>query len=425
MRPRLDRVFLTLLLTLVSSVAQADLASFWENLLRPIPQTPPPHVVQIKAEEEGAYSMGSGTLIHVDGQYGWVLSNWHVVRGATGAIEVTFPSGFRSPAQVMKTDETWDLALLAIWQPPVAPMPLASETPTANTPITIGGYGQGQFRLAKGRVRNFASPKLGYPDELIDVTVRARQGDSGGPMINDRGELAGVLFGSGGGMTTGSHVGRVKQFLEEASRSASVASADPRNSAVRPTDDPGTAAGMLTAQGPPPFYPAQAAPTAPSTLGVLDPSAHTPRMPPGQPLPATFGSEAYVNTEPATTVANSGGTEWHRVERTSHHVDPKPPAIELPPDPGVDRTATAPLIDGQFDHSFETRAAAVVRGTDLPSAPNPLASSPSAPREELVQLPIPLGGTTALLAFLTLLGTTIAMAPRPRPKSGNGPKSKR
>jgi hypothetical protein len=48
---------------------------------------------------------------------------------------------------------------------------------------------------------------------MVEVSAQARQGDSGGPILNERGELAGVLFGAGFGTTSGSYAGRVKQFL--------------------------------------------------------------------------------------------------------------------------------------------------------------------------------------------------------------------
>ena len=52
----------------------------------------------------------------------------------------------------------------------------------------------------------------------MEVDVQARHGDSGGPIYNGRGEIAGVLFGAGGnfltgGYTMGSYCGRVRQFL--------------------------------------------------------------------------------------------------------------------------------------------------------------------------------------------------------------------
>jgi hypothetical protein len=50
--------------------------------------------------------------------------------------------------------------------------------------------------------------------EMVEVSAAARQGDSGGPILNDRGELAGVLFGSASGTTSGSYCGRVRWFLD-------------------------------------------------------------------------------------------------------------------------------------------------------------------------------------------------------------------
>jgi hypothetical protein len=54
---------------------------------------------------------------------------------------------------------------------------------------------------------------LEFPFEMVEVAVSARQGDSGGPIFNSKGELAGVLFGEGNGRTSGSYCGRVRWFL--------------------------------------------------------------------------------------------------------------------------------------------------------------------------------------------------------------------
>ena len=43
---------------------------------------------------------------------------------------------------------------------------------------------------------------------MVELAAPARNGDSGGPILNSRGELAGVLFGSAFGRTTGSYCGR-------------------------------------------------------------------------------------------------------------------------------------------------------------------------------------------------------------------------
>ena len=48
------------------------------------------------------------------------------------------------------------------------------------------------------------------------MKAAARDGDSGGPMFNDGGELAGVLFGSANGRTVGSCSTRLRSFLAAA-----------------------------------------------------------------------------------------------------------------------------------------------------------------------------------------------------------------
>ncbi len=56
----------------------------------------------------------------------------------------------------------------------------------------------------------YLSPGGNNPFELLEVAVAARDGDSGGPILNAQGELAGVLFGAARGRTAGSFCGRVQ-----------------------------------------------------------------------------------------------------------------------------------------------------------------------------------------------------------------------
>ena len=79
--------------------------------------------------------------------------------------------------------------------------------------LTIAGYGSGSYRAVSGRCTQFLSPGGNHPFELVELAAPARDGDSGGPILNSRGELAGVLFGSAFGKTTGSHCGRMSAFL--------------------------------------------------------------------------------------------------------------------------------------------------------------------------------------------------------------------
>jgi hypothetical protein len=165
------------------------------------------------APGNGSVSYGSGTLVHVGESSGLVVTNWHVINEATQPISVHFPDGFYSLAKVQKIDRDWDLALLEIKKPNVQPVSVSATAPRPGELLTIAGYGPGTYRAASGPCTQYVAPGTTFPFEMVEVAVSARQGDSGGPIFNARGELAGVLFGEGHGRTSGSYCGRVRWFL--------------------------------------------------------------------------------------------------------------------------------------------------------------------------------------------------------------------
>ncbi|MCC7086582.1 MAG: trypsin-like peptidase domain-containing protein [Pirellulales bacterium] len=197
------------------STDQLRLAALWPDWSPP--QTPHPAVVRVVAPEGATLSLGSGTLIDKNDEHGLVVTNWHVVRDARGPVEVVFPDGFRSSAKIIRLDRDWDLAALLIAKPPVEPVPLSTAAPKPGDPLRIAGYGSGKYKMQSGRCTQYLSPGGNMPYEMIELSTAARQGDSGGPILNSRGELAGVLFGAGAGTTSGSYGGRVHRFLQLAS----------------------------------------------------------------------------------------------------------------------------------------------------------------------------------------------------------------
>lgn len=179
-------------------------------------QTPRPAVARIVAPEESSTSLGSGVLVDVNRTQGLVLTNWHVVRDSRSAVLVQFPDGFQSAGTVVRWDEAWDLAALVIWKPEVTPVSIAAAPPTIGEPLTIAGFGRGPYREETGPCLDYLSPGTGYPREFLELQATARQGDSGGPIFNSQGELAGVLFGQAEGRTIGSCSARVREFLAAA-----------------------------------------------------------------------------------------------------------------------------------------------------------------------------------------------------------------
>ena len=176
-------------------------------------QTPHPSVARIVAPDEGGVSLGSGVLVDVNQSQGLVLTNWHVIRDTRSAVLVQFPDGFQSAGTVIRHDEAWDLAALVIWKPQATPIPLAEQPPQIGELLTIAGFGRGAYRAETGPCTEYLAPGAGYAKEFVELSATARQGDSGGPILNADGKLAGVLFGQSEGRTIGSCSTRVKTFL--------------------------------------------------------------------------------------------------------------------------------------------------------------------------------------------------------------------
>jgi hypothetical protein len=199
-------------------------------------QTPHPAVVRIVAAEKAGASLGSGVLVDANREQAIVLTNWHVVRDSRSAVLVQFPDGFQTAGTVVRWDEAWDLAALVIWKPPATPVPLAATPPAPGDLLTIAGYGRGPYRAQTGRCTEYLSPGTGYPKEFVELAAGARQGDSGGPILNERGELAGVLFGQNSGRTIGSCSTRLRTFLASVGSSGFTPAAAAAYSAARAMD---------------------------------------------------------------------------------------------------------------------------------------------------------------------------------------------
>jgi len=240
-------------------------------------QPPHPAVVRIVAPEGGGTSIGSGVLVDVNPSQGLVLTNWHVIRGASSAVLVQFPDGFQSAGRVIRHDEPWDLAAVAIWRPKALPVPLAAAPPVIGEPLTIAGYGKGPFRSEAGPCTQYLAPGAGYPLEFVELQATARQGDSGGPILNARGELAGILFGRAEGRTIGACSTRVRAFLADVgSRGLSAEEVGALAAAAGPAAPP-VAAPMASLPRPGDVGPAALAPPPPGPPdGALTPAPSAP-----------------------------------------------------------------------------------------------------------------------------------------------------
>jgi serine protease Do len=137
---------------------------------------------------------GSGSGFIVD-PAGYVLTNYHVIEGAD-RLTVTLSDGRAFRASVIGIDPAIDVALLQIpVAEPVTVAPLGrSETLRVGEWVCAIGNPLGYVHSVTVGVVSFIGRKLFDPslDDYIQTDAAINFGNSGGPLINSRGEVIGI-----------------------------------------------------------------------------------------------------------------------------------------------------------------------------------------------------------------------------------------
>jgi hypothetical protein len=191
-----------------------------------IAEPQPEAVARVEVTTRGgrgaSQSMGTGTLIARDATNGrgYVVTCWHLFRDGRGEVLVRFRSG-AFIAKLLAAEEGPDLALLEIADPGIDQVAVAEEFPRPGEPLQAGGLGpDGRWRAVRGTLAGYRSTSGGTSNETLEMSGAARDGDSGGPVFNGRGELAGVLWGTDKRVIEATYCGRVRQFFIETLRRA-------------------------------------------------------------------------------------------------------------------------------------------------------------------------------------------------------------
>lgn len=172
-----------------------------------------PAVVRVLNERGQERTYGTGTLVAMDGERGIVVSCAHLFREYTGRLTVSFADGQTRDARLLDVDHEADLSALAIAPVGVSIVTVANQAPKVGDALVSAGYGpNGQYATSHGRALGYGSLD-GRTHDVLVMSGSARQGDSGGPIFNAQGELAGVLFGTDGRRVDGVHCLRVRRFL--------------------------------------------------------------------------------------------------------------------------------------------------------------------------------------------------------------------
>jgi S1-C subfamily serine protease len=168
---------------------------------------------------QNAQSAGTGIVLTATGE---VLTNNHVINGATSIKVTDIGNGRTYKASVVGYDRTHDIAVLRM----VGATGLSTSTIGDSSGVRLGdpiaaignagGVG-GQPTTSGGTVTSL-NRSISPNDELtgsverlsglIEVAANVQPGDSGGPLVNNTGEVIGVDTAASASRRTGSSTGR-------------------------------------------------------------------------------------------------------------------------------------------------------------------------------------------------------------------------
>jgi len=144
-----------------------------------------------KPQSEVVRALGSGVIVSREGH---VLTNNHVIEGMT-QIEVTLADERTFPARLLDTDPNVDIAILKVDAPNLEPLPIGDSEAVRvgqlvfaiGNPFGLSETVTAGIISAKGRRTSRDSTV-----EYLQTDAAVNHGNSGGPLINLKGEIVGI-----------------------------------------------------------------------------------------------------------------------------------------------------------------------------------------------------------------------------------------
>jgi S1-C subfamily serine protease len=175
-------------------------------------QTLRPSVVLIETtvlKPKASSELGTGVIANADGS---ILTALHVVAGGT-AIKITYADGSSSAAEVASSNAKQDIAMLTPAKLPetVVPAVLGGGGAVGDDVVAIGNPLGLTATTTSGVVSglNRTLTRKGTTDiaGLLQFDAAVNPGSSGGPLINDRGQVIGIVVALANPTSAGTFIG--------------------------------------------------------------------------------------------------------------------------------------------------------------------------------------------------------------------------
>lgn len=148
-----------------------------------------------KRQQQQAQALGSGVVISQDG---YIVTNNHVVEDQK-SLSVILEDGRKVEAELVGSDPFSDLAVIKVKEkvPAVATLGDSSSLETGETAIAIGSA-LGDFRntvtvgVISGLNRSLPMGGGANMENMIQTDAAINHGNSGGPLLNLKGEVIGI-----------------------------------------------------------------------------------------------------------------------------------------------------------------------------------------------------------------------------------------
>lgn len=150
------------------------------------------------SSSDGSMSANAGTVSGTGWvTHGYIATNNHVIDGKD-RIRVRFPDGHEATAFRSEIDESNDVALLRVAGQLPPGLPFAASEAAIGAEVFTLGYPHTDIMGSNAKLSTgIINSTTGVRDDprLYQISVPVQSGNSGGPLVNKRGEVVGLVTG--------------------------------------------------------------------------------------------------------------------------------------------------------------------------------------------------------------------------------------